>query len=280
MFQSNQVVKIMTTTFEPLKDLGWLVALAMALLVFFVLIGSIKRIAKVAEKMVPLKGILYLICALIVVAAHIDQLPAALALIISEAFTGSAAQGGFIAMIAIAFKRASFANEAGLGSAPIAHAAARTTEPVREGAVALLEPFFAAMIALLTGLMVVITGAYVGATANDGVAIAGAAFASVAPWFTILLAANVFVFAYTTTIGWSYYGEMAWSYLFGRKQIRLYQLIFCAATFLGGILHFGVVLDFSDLLILGMALPNLIVVYMLRGRIKSEMENYIRKYQL
>ena len=280
MFQSNQVVKIMTTTFEPLRDYGWLVALAMALLVFFVLIGSIKRIAAVAEKMVPLKGILYLICALVVVAAHIDQLPAALSLIISEAFTGNAAQGGFIAMIAIAFKRASFANEAGLGSAPIAHAAAKTTEPVREGAVALLEPFFAAMIALLTGLMVVITGAYVGATANDGVAIAASAFASVAPWFTVLLAANVFVFAYTTTIGWSYYGEMAWSYLFGRKMIRLYQLIFCAATFLGGILHFGVVLDFSDLLILGMALPNIIVLYLLRGRIKSEMENYIRKYQL
>jgi AGCS family alanine or glycine:cation symporter len=96
----------------------------------------------------------------------------------------------------------------------------------------------------------------------------------------VMLAANVFVFAYSTTIGWSYYGEIAWSFLFGRRLIKLYPLVFCTATFLGGIMHFGVVLDFSDLLILGMSLPNLVVVYMLRHRIKREMDNYIRKYSL
>ncbi|MBY0406407.1 MAG: alanine:cation symporter family protein, partial [Rickettsiales bacterium] len=145
-----------------------------------------------------------------------------------------------------------------------------------EAAVALLEPFFAAIIALLTGLMVTITSAYVGATANDGVLIASKAFSSVAPWFSIMLAVNVFIFAYSTTIGWSYYGEIAWCFLFGRRGVRAYYLLFCLATFLGGILNFGVILDLSDLFILGMSLPNILVLYYLRGRIKSEMTAYMR----
>jgi len=278
MFQSNQAVKIMTQTFAPLHEFGWLLSLAFAVLVFVVLLGSIKRIAKVAEGIVPLKGMLYLLCALVVVGANISHLPATLAMIFQDAFSGQAATGGFIGMIAIAFKRASFANEAGLGSAPIAHAAAKVHEPVSEAAVALLEPFFAAIIALLTGLMVTITGAYVGASAEDGVLIASKAFASVAPWFSIMLAMNVFVFAYSTTIGWSYYGEIAWCYLFGRKGLKLYYLIFCTATFLGGIMQFGIVLDFSDLLILGMSLPNIIVLYFLRGRVKTEMQAYMNSF--
>ncbi len=279
MFQSNQTVKVMTSTFPMLAEFGWALSLIFALLVFAVMVGSIKRIARVAEKISPLKGILYLICAVIIVGANIEKLPATLALIMHDAFTGNAAAGGAIAMLAMAFKRASFANEAGLGSAPIAHATARTEEPVREASVALLEPFFAAIIALLTGLVVTVTGAYAGGTVEDGVLIASRAFETVAPWFSIMLAVNVLIFAYSTTIGWSYYGEIAWSYLFGHRHIRLYQLIFCTATFLGGIMHFGVVLDFSDLLILGMSLPNIIVLYLLRGRIKNEMDAYIAKHR-
>lgn len=277
MFQSNQTVKIMVNTFPALTNLGWVVSLIFALLVFCVLVGSIKRIAQVAEKISPLKGILYLICAMIIIGVNIDNLPSTIMLIMNDAFTGNAAAGGAVAMLAMAFKRASFANEAGLGSAPIAHATARTEEPVREATVALLEPFFAAMIALLTGLVVTITGAYAGGSIEDGVLIAARAFETVAPWFSAMLALNVLVFAYSTTIGWSYYGEIAWSYMFGTRYIRIYQIIFCTATFLGGIMHFGVVLDFSDLLILGMSLPNIIVLYLLRKRIKSEMSAYIQK---
>jgi AGCS family alanine or glycine:cation symporter len=277
MFQSNQAVKIFTNTFAPLAEYGWLLALIFAGFVFAVLVGSIKRIARVANVVTPLKGFLYLGCAIVIVIANIEKLPEALALIFTSAFNGAAATGGFIGMLSVAFKRASFANEAGLGSAPIAHATAKTQEPVREASVALLEPFFAACIAFLTGIIVVITGAYQGASAEQGVIIASNAFATVAPWFPVLLAANVLVFAYSTTIGWSYYGEIAWSYLFGRKSIRLYQFIFCLCTFLGGVVAFGVVLDFSDLLILGMAFPNLIVVYLLRGRIKDEMNRYMAK---
>ncbi len=278
MFQSNQAVKILVNTFEPLKDAGVIISIVIAFIVFIVMIGSIKRIAKAADVVTPLKGILYLLCAIVIVGANVEKLPDTISLIFREAFTGSAAAGGFIAMIALAFKRALFANEAGLGSAPITHATARTTEPVRQASVALLEPLFAAAIGTLTGLIVVISGAYIGATASDGVLIASQAFATVAPWFPILLAVNVVVFAYSTIIGWSYYGEIAWTYLFGKRGIRLYQFLFAFATFLGGVMHFGVVLDLSDLFILGMSVPNLIAVYLLRHRIKAELKKYYALY--
>jgi len=278
MFQSNSVVKIMTHELPTVP--AWMFALGFAMLVGLVLFGSIKRIAKVAEAVTPMKGILYLICAVVIVVANIGNLGHALGLIFHGAFDASAVQGGMLGMLVIAFKRALFANEAGLGSAPIAHAAARTQEPVREGAVALIEPLFAATIAFLTGLIIVITGAHEGANLNDGVLIAANAFASVGEWFTILLAINVFLFAYGTTIGWSYYGEIAWSYLFGRKLVKLYYVLFAICCFVGGVLNFGIVVDFSDLLILGAALPNCIALYILRGKIRDELKRYITTYNV
>lgn len=277
MFQSNQAVKILTNTFEVLRPYQWVLALAIAASVGIILLGSIKRVAIVADKLTPLKGGLYLICCLIIILFHLPELPHALVLIMREAFTADAATGGFIGMLALAFKRAFFANEAGLGSAPTAHAAGRIDDPVQAGTLALLEPFFAAMIALLTGLTVTVTGAYTTGSLEDGVLIASRAFETVAPWFPILLAINVLLFAYGCILGWSYYGEIAWTYLFGKKTIRLYQLLFCTITFLGGIMHFGVVLDFSDLLILGMALPNLIAVYLLTPRIVRETKAYLAR---
>lgn len=278
MFQSNSVVKIMTHELPNLSPA--LVAAGFALLVLLVLFGSIKRIAKVAEAVTPMKGILYLICAIIIVAVNIDNLGNALGLIFHGAFDASAVSGGFMGMIVIAFKRALFANEAGLGSAPIAHAAAKTKEPVREGAIALIEPLFAAIIALLTGLIIVVTGAHEGATLNDGVLIAAKAFSSVGEWFTILLAINVFLFAYGTTIGWSYYGEIAWSYLFGRKLIKAYYVLFAMACFTGGVISFSTVIDLGDLLILGAALPNIIALYLLRHEIRDAMDAYIKKAKI
>ena len=277
MFQSNQTVKILTHEFPALADKPWIFAAAFALLVGLVLFGSIKRIAKVAEALTPLKGISYLICATIIVVVNAEALPSALAAIFHDAFTGEAAQGAMLGMLVVAFKRALFANEAGLGSAPIAHAAAQVDDPAREGALALIEPLFAAFIALLTGLVVTVTGAYQGASLEDGVLIAAKAFTTVSPWFTIMLAVNVLLFAYGTTIGWSYYGEIAWSYLFGRRGIKGYYILYTLACFIGGVTHFGVVLDLADLLILGMALPNIIALYLLRTRIKTALTEYYAK---
>ncbi len=276
MFQSNQTVKIITHELPMLAP--WVVAAAFATLVGLVLFGSIQRIAKVAEKVAPAKGIVYLACAVIIVFANIENLPHALGQILSGAFSADGVKGGFIGgLLAVAFKRALFANEAGLGSAPIAHAAAKVKDPAQEGTIAMLEPLFAAGIAFLTGLIVVITGAHEGATLSDGVLITAKAFSSVGDWFTILLAINVFIFAYGTTIGWSYYGEIAWSHLFGRTYIKGYYLLFAFACFVGGVTNFGVVLDLSDLLILGMALPNVIALYVLRNTIKREMKRYMKK---
>jgi AGCS family alanine or glycine:cation symporter len=277
MFQSNQTVKILVHEFPAMADKPWMLAAAFALLVGLVLFGSIKRIAKVAEKITPIKGITYLACAIVIIGMNIHALPAALNSIFTGAFTAEAAQGGMLGMLIVAFKRALFANEAGLGSAPIAHAAARVNEPAREGSLALIEPLFAAFIALLTGLMVTVTGVWQGATLEDGVLIAANAFATVSPWFTAMLAINVLLFAYGTTIGWSYYGEIAWSYLFKKRGIKAYYVIYTLACFIGGVSHFGVVLDLADLLILGMAVPNILALYLLRGKIKAEMLRYMAK---
>jgi AGCS family alanine or glycine:cation symporter len=275
MFQSNQTVKILASEIPALAEHKWVISAAFALLVGLVLFGSIKRIAKVAEAVGPAKGIVYLACAIIIVGYNIEQLPHALNLIVTHAFTGEAAQGGLMGMLVLAFKRALFANEAGMGSAPIAHAAARVHEPAREGSIALIEPLFAAFIALLTGLVVITTGAYEGASIEDGVLIAATAFATVGDWFTIMLAICVFLFAYGTTIGWSYYGEIAWIHLFGRKGVKGYYVLYALACFIGGIATFGVIMDLADLLILGCALPNIIALYLLRGKIKAEMVRYI-----
>ena len=280
MFQSNQVVKIMVNEMPFLTGNEWIVAALFASIVGLVLFGSIKRIARVAEMVAPAKGIVYLICALIILAVNIEQVPQALGLMLSSAFDGSAAAGGFMGMLIIAFRRALFANEAGLGSAPIAHAAAKVNEPVREGSLALLEPLFAAFIALLTGLIVTVTGAYEGASLEDAILITSKAFASVGDWFTIALAVNVLLFAYGTTIGWSYYCEIAWTYLFGRKRIKAYYLLFTFTCFVGGVVKFGLVMDLADLLILGMALPNIIALYALRGKIRAAMDAYIVKHKL
>lgn len=281
MFQSNQVTKIVVNEIPAAAGNEWIIAAIFAGIVGLVLFGSIKRIAKVAELVGPAKGIVYLICALIILAVNAQHVPEAFALIFRTAFDGSAAAGGFLGMVIIAFRRALFANEAGLGSAPIAHAAARVQEPVREGAMALLEPLFAAIIALLTGLIVTVTGAYEGASVNDAILITSKAFATVGDWFTILLAVNVFLFAYGTTIGWSYYCEIAWTYLFGRRGIKFYYLFFTFACFVGGVVtQFQVIMDLGDLLILGMALPNLIALFVLRGRIKALLRDYMTRHQL
>lgn len=280
MFQSNQVVKIFASEIPSLQGHEWVISAAFATIVGLVLFGSIKRIAKVAEKVGPAKGIVYLICALIILAVNIENVPNAFGLIFRGAFDASAVTGGLLGMLIIAFKRALFANEAGLGSAPIAHAAAKVNEPVREGSMALLEPLFAAFIALLTGLIVTVTGAYEGANLEDAILITSKAFASVGDWFTLALALNVFLFAYGTAIGWSYYCEIAWTYLFGRKGIKLYYCIFIFACFVGGVVKFGLIMDLADLLILGMALPNILALYALRGKIKTALNAYIVKHKL
>ena len=281
MFQSNQAVKGLEA-FGLTPDMRWIPSLALSLLVGAVLIGGIKRIALVAEKIVPIMGITYVAGCLVVLGSNIGMLGDALGLMIRAAFTGEAAAGGLIGVIVTGMQRAAFSNESGLGSAPIAHSAAKTREPVREGAVALLEPFADTMVVcMLTGLAITVTGVYTEADGVEGIAMTSRAFATVADWFPKIVSASAILFAYSTMLSWSYYGERSWHYLFGdnRFWMNVYYVGFCVIVFIGGILpNIGVIINLSDLLLLSMSIPNLIGLYMLSGVVKRETKKYIDAY--
>lgn len=259
---------------------GWLFGLIMAIMVGLVIVGGIKRIASVADKIVPAMCVIYVICGLVILGIHFTDIPHAVSLIFTQAFNPDAMYGGALGVFITGVKRAAFSNEAGVGSAAIAHSAARTSYPVREGFVALLEPFIdTIVICFMTGIVVVITGVYADpATAGlAGVDLTAAAFEeSLSSWAGLLLSLSVFLFAFSTMISWSYYGERCWSYLFGKEQTMPYRYLFCFFVWLGCVSSLQNVLDFSDLMILSMAFPNVIGVVMLSGKIKVALDDYLR----
>lgn len=276
MFQSNQSVLAISTTFG-MTDMKWVIALIMAFAVGIVLIGGVKRIAQVAEIIVPLMALVYIVSALIVICMHFSAIPEAMNLMFSQAFDLDAAAGGMIGALIMGFRRAAFSNEAGVGSAPIVMSATKSREPVQVGSVAILEPFIDTMIiCFLTGLMITVTGVYISGD-TDGVLMTAAAFGTVVSWFPDLLSVAVGLFAFSTMITWSYYGERSWNYLFGNKNLRVYHIAFCTAVFFGGVIDFGVIIEFSDLLLLSMALPNLLGLYLMSGTIRKEMKSYTKR---
>ncbi|MGD8860511.1 MAG: alanine/glycine:cation symporter family protein [Myxococcales bacterium] len=274
MFQSNQSFALVSRAVPALEDFGWAYGLFMAVLVGVVIIGGIRRIGTVAGYIVPAMCGIYVIAGLFVLLAHASHVPAALGQIVTQAFSPQAQFGGLLGVLVTGFKRAAFSNEAGIGSASIAHSAAATDEPVREGIVALLEPFIdTIVICTMTGLVVVITDAYTSGTA-DGAEMTATAFATVIPWFPHVLALAVFFFAFSTMISWSYYGERCWTTLFGARSSIYYKVLFLVFTFLGPILKLGNVLTFSDLMILGMALPNIAGLLLLAPLVKARLDDY------
>lgn len=285
-FQVNQSLNALSETFPVLRQMPWLYGLGMSVLVGIVIIGGIRRIANVADKVVPFMAIIYVGAALFILFDNAGRIPWAFGEILRGAFTPAAGFGGFIGVLVTGFRRAAFSNEAGSGSAAIAHSAARTPYPVREGIVALLEPFIdTVVICTMTALVIVITGAYSNPdyeslrAAANGAGLTSRAMGEHIAWFPYILAVAVMLFAYSTMISWSYYGERCWCWLFGDRASRIYQVLFIVNVFLGSIVTSQNVLDFGDLMILGMAFPNLIGVYMLSGRVKRELEEYWGRYQ-
>ena len=287
-FQVNQSLNAVQETIPWLADHRWVFGLVMAVLTGLVIIGGIKRIALTAEKIVPAMCGIYLLTCLTVLFMNISKIPAAFGTIIDSAFNPGAAWGGFIGVLVIGFKRAAFSNEAGVGSAAIAHSAAKTDHPVREGIVALLEPFIDTIIVCtMTGLVIVITGHYEGgpaaeaakpfADANNGAGLTSAVFKSEIFWFPYILSAAVVLFAFSTMISWSYYGERCWAWLFGDGSSMVYRWLFLLMVFLGSIITSTNVLDFGDLMILGMAFPNVLGLYFLAGGVKSDLNDYLDK---
>jgi AGCS family alanine or glycine:cation symporter len=266
----------------PLFDAHpWAYGLLMAFLVGIVIIGGIRRIASVADKIVPFMCILYVLACLYVILANVGQLPAAIREIVVGAFTPGAAYGGFVGCLVIGIRRAAFSNEAGVGSAAIAHSAARSDYPVQEGIVSLLEPFIdTVVVCTMTALVIVITGicgddgCRVFVEKQQGAALTSAAMAGEISWFPYVLSLAVFLFSYSTMISWSYYGERCWTWLFGESFTLLYRLLFLGFTFLGSIVTATNVLEFSDLMILGMAFPNVLGCLLLSGVVAKSLADY------
>jgi AGCS family alanine or glycine:cation symporter len=280
MYQSNQAYAQLANVVPALGTTGGAVGvgLVLAVLTGLVIIGGIKRIGDVASVLVPTMCGIYVLAGFAILALHAPELPAAFATIVRGAFSPDAAFGGFVGVLITGFRRASFSNEAGCGSAPIAHSAATSAEPVRQGLVALLEPFIDTVIVChMTGLVVVVTGAYTNPEAGSGIAMTSWAFNSVFPGFEYVLSLTALLFAFSTMISWSYYGEQCWAHLFGVRSLLAYKVIFLLFTWAGAVFAAKAVLDFGDLMILGMAFPNLVGVVLLSGKINAALDDYFAR---
>jgi AGCS family alanine or glycine:cation symporter len=245
-----------------------------------VIIGGIRRIAHTAEAIVPTMVLIYLLACIWIVATNGEKIPTAFSLIFNEAFTPAAGVGGLIGVLVQGFKRAAFSSEAGIGSAAIAHSTARTPYPVRQGIVALLEPFIdTVVICTMTALVIIITGVYSHPEISKlgGAALTSAAFKTQISWFPIILSVSVVLFAYSTMISWSYYGERCWTYMFGERSSMAYRIIFVIFVVIGSMTSAGNILTFSDLMLLSMALPNMVALYLLSGKVKRALDDYLAR---
>ncbi|MDM5272578.1 alanine/glycine:cation symporter family protein [Sulfurovum sp. zt1-1] len=286
-FQTSQALGALAESVPFFQSYPIAFGLIMALIVGFVIIGGIKRIARTAEKIVPLMVLVYLLASLWILITNASAVPGAITTIFHEAFAPTAIAGGLIGVLVQGFKRAAFSSEAGIGSAAIVHSTASVKYPVRQGMVALYEPFIdTIVICTMTALVIVTTGVYDpgGEFANlvaskQGAALTAAAYGTVISWFPVILTFSIVLFAFSTMISWSYYGERSWTYLFGEKYTLAYKLIFVAFTVIASITSASALLDFSDLLILAMALPNLVGLYILQGDVHSNLKEYLSKWK-
>jgi AGCS family alanine or glycine:cation symporter len=294
MFQANQAHAQISGIFGDYP--GWITGILFSALVFAVIVGGIKSIARVTEKVVPFMGVLYVTAAMIILLVNFDQIGWAFQQIFAGAFTGLGVAGGLVGALIQGFKRAAFSNEAGVGSAAIAHSAVRTKEPITEGLVSLLEPFIdTVVICTMTALVITIsgqlmldpaTGHYIveGSSIKtigdtSGVGLTSAAFASAFSWFPYVLAVAVVLFAFSTMISWSYYGLKAWTYMFGEGKTTelVFKIMFCVFVVIGAAANLGPVIDFSDAAIFAMAVVNISALYVLMPVVKRELNSYLSR---
>jgi len=287
MFQVNQAAQLfehMTGGTESfIHGYRWVFGLVMAVFVGIVIIGGIKKIAKVTDKIVPFMVVIYVAASLFVIIINYDMIGGAFAQIFNGAFSPEGVAGGFVGVLVQGFRRAAFSNEAGIGSASIAHSAVKTKYPASEGMVALLEPFIdTVVVCTMTALVLVITGNVTAANAglNDAQAIllTSGAFESAISWFPIVLTIAVVLFAFSTMISWSYYGYQGWAYLFGRSKNMeyIYKVLFCLFVIVGAAISLGSVIGFSDAMIFAMMVPNMIGLVLLAPKVKEELKKYLK----
>lgn len=282
MFQANQAFQQFSTLAPAIENYGALFGLVMAVIVGAVIIGGIKGIAKVTEKIVPFMAIIYVFAASIIITLNFSDIGLVFSMIFNGAFAPMAIKGGIIGVLVAGFQRAAFSNEAGVGSASIAHAAVKTDRPVSEGIVALLEPFIdTVLICTMTALVIIFTGFHNPEIAQglNGVQLTSKAFESVYSWFPYILGVAIVLFAFSTMISWSYYGLKGFEYLFGKSKItkNIFFLIFLVFVIIGASSSLTSVIDFSDMMILSMSFPNIIGLYILAPEVFRDLKSYLKE---
>ena len=286
MFQSNQAyVQFVNVTGGDQSffgERGWLFGMILGVTIGVVVIGGIRSIAKVASKIVPFMGILYVVSALAILMMSAEYLPGAIALIISDAFSSQSATGGMVGAMIIGFQRAVFSNEAGIGSASIAHSAVRTDEPASEGLVSILEPFIDTVVICTLSSLVIVATAYPAGlmeTGLEGIELTSAAFEHHISWAPYPLALAGLLFAFSTILAWSYYGLQGWLYLVGDslKAQLVFKFVFCGFVMLGSTIQLTAVLDFSDAMVFLISVPNIIGLYFFAPMVKREVYQYLDK---
>jgi len=277
MFQSNQAFVQVSNKISLFEGNGTIFGIILAILVGLVILGGIKSIAKVTDKIVPVMVGVYVGFAIIIILIHLGNIGDAFEAIIDGAFSSPAIKGGIIGVLVVGFQRAAFSNEAGVGSASIAHSASKTKYPISEGIVALLEPFVdTVVVCTMTALVLIFTGFAADPESMTASELTTAAFSSVFSWFDWVLLIAIVLFAFSTMISWSYYGLKSWTYLFGKSKRSqyTYKSIFLVFIVIGSSVGLGSVLDFSDLMILGMAFPNIFGLILLSGEVRKDMKQY------
>lgn len=266
----------------------WGYGLFMAGLTAIVIVGGIRSIAKVTSTLVPVMAAIYIVAAVTIIFGHLEAVPGAIATIFHGAWTAEGVAGGLVGVLVVAMRRAVYSTEAGLGSASIAHSAAKTKEPVSEGLVALMEPFIdTVVISTMTALVIVITGVYAdmsgyaGGSSLVGVSMTSRAFGSVISWFPLVLALAAFLFAFSTIISWGYYCSKIWAYLFGGRKfsMTLFKFVYCFALIPGAVLSAAEVFAFLDSFFFLMAVPNVIGIYLMAPELKADLKDYLDRFK-
>ena len=262
---------------------SWLLGLIVAIITYVTIIGGIKAIGKFTSKVTPLMCTLYVFSAFIICVMHIGHIPHTIYMIVKEAFKPQALTGGMFACMLWGFRRAMFANEAGLGTAPIAFSAVKTSKPVAQGFIAMLQPFVdTVIVGSATAFVIVVSGVYQQSTGLAGIELTSKAFESVCPFFPILLTLMASCFVLSTMLCGSYYGIKSWNFLFGDSKLttRTFQVIYCLFIIVGSAMNFKSIINLSDAFTLFLAVPNLIAVFLLSNVIMKELKRYCQKYNI
>ena len=288
--QSNQAaLQIASILGMDGGNAGTIIGFILAIIVGIVIIGGIKRIASVTEKIVPFMALIYVLACLFIIFSNFNYIDNAFSLIFKGAFSLQAGFGGLLGVLIVGFQRAAFSNEAGAGSAAIAHSAVKTKYPASEGVVALLEPFIdTVVICTMTALVIIMynsSGIFeygqdviINGEKIEGAVLTSMAFADAIPWFPLVLTIAIILFAISTMISWSYYGLQAWMFLFGKSKISdlIYKIMFLLFIVIGAAANMDAVWGFSDAMILALIFPNMIGLFFLFPKVKQELNNYLK----